>query len=118
MVSLARWCFTHRERVVALWPLVLIVALGASPPGRQRLQLQLQPAQHDSQAAKSLLSENFPSASREGDEIVLRATGGSTVRAASARTAVTAALDAVAKVPGCSGRRQPIQSRRGRSDQP
>ena len=54
----------------------------------------------DSQAAAALLTHNFPAASGEGDQIVIQATHGTTIQSAPVRSAVTAALAKVAKVPG------------------
>ena len=54
----------------------------------------------DSQAAVTLLTQNFPSASGEGDQVVIQATHGATIQSAPVRAAVTAALARVAKVPG------------------
>jgi len=54
----------------------------------------------DSQAAVTLLTQNFPSASGEGDQVVIQATHGATITSAPVRAAVSAALAKVAEVPG------------------
>jgi RND superfamily putative drug exporter len=100
MISLARWCFTHRKRVIAAWLLALIVVLGVSQKVGSDFNSNFNLPNTDSQAAVSLLTKNFPAASGEGDQVVLQATHGSTIRTASVRTAVTAALAKVARVPG------------------
>jgi RND superfamily putative drug exporter len=100
MMSSARWCFTHRKRVVALWLLALIVVLGVSRAAGSQFNSNFNLPNTDSQAAVSLLTKNFPTASGEGDQIVIQANGGGTVRTASVEAAVTTALAQVAKVPG------------------
>jgi RND superfamily putative drug exporter len=100
MMSLARWCFTHRKRVVALWLLALIVVLGVSRAAGSDFNSNFNLPNTDSQAAVSLLTKNFPTASGEGDQIVVQATAGSSVRTATVQNAVTTALAQVAKVPG------------------
>jgi RND superfamily putative drug exporter len=54
----------------------------------------------DSEAAVTLLAHNLPSASGEGDEVVIQAAHGATIGSAGVRTAVSAALARVARVPG------------------
>ena len=100
MMSLARWCFTHRKRVVALWLLALVVVLGAGRAAGSEFNSNFNLPNTDSQAAVSLLTKNFPTASGEGDQIVIQATAGNTVRAASVRDGVRTALAQVAEVPG------------------
>ena len=54
----------------------------------------------DSQAAATLLTQNFPAASGEGDQVVIQAAHGTTIQSTPVQAAVTAALARVARVPG------------------
>jgi RND superfamily putative drug exporter len=100
MSRLARWCFEHRRRVVAAWLLALVVVLGVSLAAGSNFNTNLSLPNTDSQAAVNLLTSNFPAASGEGDQVVIQATRGATIRSAPVRAAVSAALATVAKVPG------------------
>jgi putative drug exporter of the RND superfamily len=100
MIRLSRWCFEHRRRVVAGWLLAVVVVLGLSQALGSNFSSDFGLPGTDSQAAVTLLTQNFPAALGEGDLVVIQATHGRTVRSASVRAAVTAALAKVAKVPG------------------
>ncbi|MCW2994927.1 MAG: hypothetical protein JWQ18_2422 [Conexibacter sp.] len=100
MIRLARYCFEHRRKVVAGWLVAMVVALVVSGAAGSTFNSNFNLPDTDSQAAVALLAKNFPSASGEGDQVVVQATRGSTVRSAPVRGAVTAALARVAKVHG------------------
>jgi putative drug exporter of the RND superfamily len=100
MTRLARWCFTHRRRVVALWILALVVAAGASAAAGSSFTTDLSLPGTDSEAAIHLLATNFPAASGEGDQVVIQTAHGSAIRSAPVRAAVSAALARVRAVPG------------------
>ena len=100
MTRLARWCFTHRWKVLAAWLLILAAVAGASVAAGTSFTTDLSLPGTDSQAAASLLSAGFPTVSGEQDQVVFQATGGATIHSAAVRTAVTAALTRAAAVPG------------------
>jgi RND superfamily putative drug exporter len=100
MARLARWCFAHRRRVVALWILALVAAAGVSAAAGSSFNTNLSLPGTDSEAAVRLLTTNFPAVSGEGDQVVIQATHGSAIRSAPVRAAVTAALAGVSVVPG------------------
>ena len=100
MSRLARWCFDHRKRVAVAWLLAAIVLLGVSQAAGSSFNATLSLPGTDSQAAVSLLAQNFPAAAGEGDQVVIQAINGAGIRSAPVQAAVTAALDRVAKVPG------------------
>jgi putative drug exporter of the RND superfamily len=100
MVRLARWCFEHRRRVVAGWLLALVVVVGLSSSVGSSFNSDFNLPNTDSQAAVSLLTRNFPTASGENDQVVIQAEQGSSVRSGSVRSAALAALAEVAEVPG------------------
>ncbi len=100
MTRLARWCFEHRWRVVAVWLLALIAIAGVNAAAGTSFNTDLSLSNTDSQAAATLLATNFPSAAGEGDQIVIQASHGATIRSAAVRAAVTSALARAAAVPG------------------
>jgi putative drug exporter of the RND superfamily len=100
MTRFARWCFVHRRSVLAGWLLAVVVVLGLSGAVGTRFNSNFSLPSTDSAAAVALLKANFPTASGEGDLIVIQATGGATVQSPSVKSAVTEALVKVAKVPG------------------
>jgi RND superfamily putative drug exporter len=100
MIRIARFCFKHRKRVLVGWLLAVVVVVGLSQASGSAFNSNFNLPNTDSQAAVSLLAKNFPAASGEGDQVVVQATHGATVRSASVKAAVTGALAKVAKVPG------------------
>ena len=100
MARLGRWCFEHRKRVVAIWLLAVVVIAGVSVAAGSSFNSNNSLPGTDSQAAATLLTQNFPAASGEGDQVVIQATNGATIKSAPVQSAVTAALAKVAKVPG------------------
>src|SRR5260370_40231101 len=100
MSQLARWCFQHRRWVVAGWLLGMVAVIGVGHVKGTEFGSSFSLPNTDSQAAVNLLTHNFPSASGEGDQVVIQATDGATLKSAAVRTAVTKALAEVATVPG------------------
>jgi RND superfamily putative drug exporter len=100
MSRLARWCFAHRKLVVPGWLLAMMLVLTLSQGLGPTFNASFGLPHTDSQAAVDLLKKNFPAVSGESDQIVIEATGGSTISSPQVRAAVTAALDKVAHVPG------------------
>jgi len=100
MARWARWCFTHRWTVVIGWLLVLVVVTGVGRAAGTSFNSNFSLSGTDSQSAATLLTTNFPAASGEGDQIVIQATNGASIRSAPVQAAVTKALAEVARVPG------------------
>jgi RND superfamily putative drug exporter len=100
VTRLARWCFDHRRRVLALWLLAAVVLLGVSRAVGSDFNAALSLPNTDSQAAVNLLTQNFPAAAGEGDQVVVQATGGESIASPDVHAAVTAALGRVDKLPG------------------
>ena len=100
MAGLARWCFRHRRLVVVAWLLATVAVIGVGRAAGSDFGSSFSLPNTDSQAAVTLLTQNFPAASGEGDQIVIQATHGLTIKSAPVRTAVTSALARVAAVPG------------------
>src|SRR5277367_2915463 len=100
MAQLARWCFQHRKLVLAGWLLAMVAVVGAGKAAGSDFGGSFALPDTDSQAAVTLLTQNFPAASGEGDQVVIQATHGTTIKSAPVQSAVTTALAKVAKVPG------------------
>ena len=100
MSRLAHWSFHHRRLVVAGWVLAAVIVVVLSSASGSSYNSNFNLPGTDSQAAVTLLSNNFPTASGEGDQVVLQARDGATIRSPAVRSAATAALAKVAKVPG------------------
>jgi putative drug exporter of the RND superfamily len=100
MSKLARWCFEHRRWVVAAWLLAMVAVVGVGKAAGTDFGGSFSLPNTDSQAAVTLLTQNFPSASGEGDQVVIQAAHGATIRSVPVRAEVTAALAKVAAVPG------------------
>src|ERR1700722_7656569 len=99
MPRLARWCFTRRRTVLAIWLLLLVVALGAARAAGGAFNSSLSLPGTDSQAAVSLLTQHYPAAAGETDQVVIQAAGGGGVESPTVRDAGTRALARVAAVP-------------------
>jgi RND superfamily putative drug exporter len=97
---LASWCFDHRRRIVVIWLLAAVALLGVNRAAGSNFNAALSLPNTDSQAAVSLLTQNFPAAAGEGDQVVIQASDGAVIRSVPVRAAVTTALDKVAQVPG------------------
>jgi putative drug exporter of the RND superfamily len=106
---LSRWCFHHRGRVVLGWLAALVVLVGISTAMGSRFDADFNLPRTDSQAAVSLLANNFPAVSGEGDQIVIRVTKG-TVRTPAVRNAVTDMLAKVATLPDVAGVGSPYRT--------
>jgi RND superfamily putative drug exporter len=100
MTRLARWCFTRRRTVLAAWLLLLVVALGAARAAGGAFNSDLSLPGTDSQAAVSLLTQHYPAAAGETDQVVIQATDGATIESPQVRGPVTKALAGVSAVPG------------------
>src|SRR5580692_6924519 len=99
MSGLARWCFQHRRWVAAAWLLAMVAVVGLGKAAGTDFGSSFSLPGTDSQAAVTLLTQNFPAASGEGDQVVIQATHGATIQSSAVRTAVTAALAKVGQVP-------------------
>ena len=74
MSGLARWCFQHRRWVAAAWLLAMVAVVGLGKAAGSDFGSSFSLPNTDSQAAVTLLTQNFPAASGEGDQVVIQAT--------------------------------------------
>ena len=118
MIRLSRWCFEHRRRVVAGWLLALVAVLGLSQALGSEFSSDFSLPGTDSQAAVTLLAKNFPAASGEGDQVVIQATHGATIRSASVRGGGDRGAGQGGRGARRAGRRQPLQQPGPAPDQP
>lgn len=98
MARLARFCFTHRKVVLALWlaGLVIFGAIGGSTKAKYTNSFSLPRA--DSTAALNVLKADFPAQSGDSDQIVLQAKQ-ATLNSPTVETTVTAMLDRISRLP-------------------
>ncbi|HEY1668879.1 MAG TPA: MMPL family transporter [Trebonia sp.] len=100
MTRLARWCFRRRRTVLAAWLLLLVVALGGARAAGSAFDSDLSLPGTDSQAAVSLLTQHYPAAAGETDQVVIQATGGAGIGSPQVSGPVTKALAEVSALPG------------------
>ena len=86
MTRFSRWCFKHRRSVLAGWLLAVVVVLGLSGAVGTKFNSNFNLPGTDSAAAVSLLKANFPTASGEGDQIVIQTSHGATVQSPSVKS--------------------------------
>jgi putative drug exporter of the RND superfamily len=102
MLALARWCTTHRRRVVLAWIVVAVaMSLLAGAAGRDYANNFSLPGT-EAQRAIDLLQQRFPSQSGDLDQIVWHVQSGS-VKAANVRSAIEPLLAKVRGLPHVVG---------------
>ncbi len=110
MVALARWCVSHRRRVVLAWVLVAaVVSVAAQAVGRDYANNFSLPGT-EAQRALDLLQKRFPSQSGDLDQIVWRAPAGSSVDSPAVRAAIHPLLERVSRLPHVVGVLSPYSS--------
>jgi RND superfamily putative drug exporter len=99
MRTLARWSFTHRRIVLALWLLVVVglSLIHATAGSNYKDSFRLRGT--DSADALQLLQRASPRTSGDSDRIVIATSGGRTVTDPAVRARVTAMLADVARLP-------------------
>src|SRR3954469_24313187 len=98
MAPLARWCFTHRFPVLALWIAGLIVLAGLSHAAGDQYSDSFSLPGTASTRALELLQKSFTAQSGDSDQIVFH-TGQGTVKDPATRQRLEAMLAKVAKGP-------------------
>jgi RND superfamily putative drug exporter len=102
MLALARWCTTHRRRVVLGWIVIAVsMSLLAQAAGRDYANNFSLPGT-EAQRAIDLLQQRFPSQSGDLDQIVWQVHSGS-VHAADVRSAIDPLLAKVRHLPHVVG---------------
>jgi RND superfamily putative drug exporter len=110
VLTLARWSTSHRRLVVALWALVLAVALAAWLGAGSRYANGFHLPHTGSQQARDLLQSGFPAEAGDRDQIVLRARTG-TLTDPALRRSIEAMLARVAQLPHVEAVTSPYASR-------
>ena len=96
MRSLARWCFTHRFRVLAAWVLALLVLGGLSVKAGSGYTDSFSLPGTESTTALNLLTENFDSESTDTNQVVFAAED---VTDPATQKRIEGTLDRIAKLP-------------------
>src|SRR4051794_22454825 len=95
MTSLARWCYTHRRRVLLLWILALIVLNVASQSAGDGYADSFKLPGTESTKALNLLQDSFSRQSGDSDTVVWHVQDGS-VRDAAVQDRMTRTLREIA----------------------
>ena len=98
MAGFARWCFSHRKTVLAVWLIALVafIAIGRSAGSNYAKSFSLPGT--DSNRAQTVLQADFPAQAGDSEQIVVHAKRG-TLRTPAVETAVTAMLARVSHLP-------------------
>jgi uncharacterized membrane protein YdfJ with MMPL/SSD domain len=114
MRSLARWCFTHRFRVLAAWVLALVVLAGLSVKAGSGYTDSFSLPGTESTTALNLLTENFNTESTDTNQVVFAADD---VNDPATKARIERTLDRIARSRTSSGStaRSPRGPRRTRS---
>ncbi len=112
MLTLARWCSTHRRTVVVLWIVVLVGVGGAWQALGSHYSSNFTLGRTGSQRAVDVLKSRFPAQSGDSDQIVFKARAG-TLTDAGARAAIGPMLAAVARLPHVTGVTSPYDPKAG-----
>jgi putative drug exporter of the RND superfamily len=112
MLTLARWCSTHRRMVVSLWVIVLL-GVGAAWQGvGSHYSSNFTLGRTGAQRAADLLKSRFPAQSGDVDQIVFKARTGR-LTDASVRAVVAPMLADVARLPYVTGVISPFDPKAG-----
>jgi RND superfamily putative drug exporter len=98
MLGLARWCMTHRRRVIVAWVAVAVVLTVVARIVGPNYVTQYSLPGTQTQRATDLLKQEFTAQSGDADEIVFHVSTG-TVDSAAVRAAITPLLTHVSALP-------------------
>ena len=98
MLGLARWCMTHRRRVIVAWVVVAVVLTVVARIVGPNYVTQYSLPGTQTQRATDLLKQEFTAQSGDADEIVFHVSTG-TVDSAAVRAAITPLLAHVSALP-------------------
>ncbi|MEV0848259.1 MMPL family transporter [Streptomyces sp. NPDC049954] len=100
LYALGRWAARRRGRVVAVWVLLLAVAVGLGTTLSGKLTTEFTVPGIESQQAQDLLKKEFPQAAGGTARVVFAAPDGKRLTGRTEQRAVSATLREVAEVPG------------------
>jgi RND superfamily putative drug exporter len=113
MLTLARWCATHRRSVVLLW-IVVLIGVGAAWQGvGSHYSSNFTLGKTGAQRAADLLKSRFPAQSGDVDQIVFKTRTGK-LSDARVRSEVAPMLAAVARLPHVTGVTSPFDPTAGK----
>src|SRR3954469_3602549 len=96
MTALARWCFRHKFRVLAIWVVSLIVLGGLSASAGSGYTDSFSLPGTESTTALNLLTDNFKTESTDTNQVVCAADD---VTDPATQARITKTLDTIAKGP-------------------
>ena len=100
LARLARACARHRWRTVVAWVVAIVAIVAGSATVGGTLVDEFTIPNSDAQRAVDLLEERFPQQSGDAAQVVFAVPEGGRLDEGDARSAVTAALEEAAAVPG------------------
>ncbi|WP_435194174.1 MMPL family transporter [Streptomyces sp. NRRL F-5630] len=100
LYALGRWAARRRGRVLAVWVLLLAVAVGLGTTLHGKLSTEFTVPGIESQEAQDLLKEKFPEAAGGTARVVFEAPKGEKLTGAKEQRAIGATLKEVAHIPG------------------
>jgi RND superfamily putative drug exporter len=113
MLTLARWCATHRRSVVLLW-IVVLIGVGAAWQGvGSHYSSNFTLGKTGAQRAADLLKSRFPAQSGDVDQIVFKTRTGK-LSDARVRSEMAPMLAAVARLPHVTGVTSPFDPTAGK----
>jgi len=110
MLNLARWCISHRRRVVLTWVVIAVGATVIAGVVGRNYSTNFQLPGTEAQRATNLLTKEFPSQSGDLDQIVWHTTSGS-VDAPAVRVAMGSVMARAATLPHVVGVVSPYSAR-------
>jgi RND superfamily putative drug exporter len=108
LYRVGQWSAVHRGRVVVVWLLLLVLAVGLGTGLHGRLSSVFTVPGTQSQAAQDLLQREFPAAAGGTARIVFAAPNGTTLISPRTEKAISTSLAAAARVPGVVGVSDPF----------
>ncbi|THA53503.1 MMPL family transporter [Streptomyces sp. A1136] len=117
MAAIARWCLRHRLATVLIWLLALAGTAGAAGAAGSAFSDDYEVPGTESGRATALLRAGFHGQGGDTDTIVWRTPDHQTARTPSVERRMTAALEAVSRLPGVASVAGPYGPQPGQAEQ-
>jgi putative drug exporter of the RND superfamily len=111
LYRLARWCYRHRRRVLAVWLLAAVVVITLSAVGHGTESNDITIPGTESQNVVNLLKQKLPVYSGAQSQVVFAANGGQDVTSAAYRAGIEASVKQMENVPQVTTVTDPFQAK-------
>jgi putative drug exporter of the RND superfamily len=111
LYRLARWCYRHRRRVLAVWLLAAVVVITLSAVGHGTESNDITIPGTESQNVVNLLKQKLPVYSGAQSQVVFAANGGQDVTSAAYRAGIEASVKQMENVPQVATVTDPFQAK-------